>query len=95
MRKAFVITSGLLLTAFALQFVFAAVGAFTKPAAGDGSFRLHSITGMAVIPILTLLTIVFAALARAPGKLIGRRLRWLCGLAVSLGAEAFDEEPDG
>ena len=71
MRKAFVITSGLLLTAFALQFVFAAVGAFTKPAAGDGSFRLHSITGMAVIPILTLLTIVFAALARAPGKLIG------------------------
>jgi len=71
MRKAFVITSSLLLVAFALQFVFAAVGAFTKPAGGDGSYRLHSITGMAVIPILTLLTILFAALAKAPGKLIG------------------------
>ena len=71
MRKAFVIASGVLLAAFALQFVFAAVGAFTKPAGGDGSYRLHSITGMAVIPALTLLTIVFAALAKAPGKLIG------------------------
>ena len=71
MRKAFVITSSLLLVAFALQFVFAAVGAFHKPAGGDGSYRLHSITGMAVIPILTLLTILFAALAKAPGKLIG------------------------
>ena len=71
MRRAFVIASGVLLAAFALQFVFAAVGAFTKPAGGDGSYRLHSITGMAVIPLLTLLTILFAALAKAPGKLIG------------------------
>ena len=71
MRKAFVVASGVLLAVFAFQFVFAAVGAFTKPAGGDRSYRLHSITGMAVIPILTLLTIVFAALARAPGKLIG------------------------
>jgi hypothetical protein len=71
MRKAFVVTSGVLLAAFALQFVFAAVGAFTRPAGGDASYRLHSITGMAVIPILTLLAIVFAALAKAPGKLIG------------------------
>jgi len=71
MRKAFVISSGVLLAAFAFQFVFAAVGAFTKPAGGDHSYRLHSITGMAVIPVLTLLTIVFAALAKAPGKLIG------------------------
>ena len=71
MRKAFVVASGALLAVFALQFVFAAVGAFTRPAGGDGSYRLHSITGMAVIPLLTLLTIVFAALARAPGRLIG------------------------
>jgi hypothetical protein len=71
MRKAFVIASGVLLAAFAFQFVFAAVGAFTKPAGGDGSYRLHSITGMAVIPALTLLTVLFAALAKAPGKLIG------------------------
>ena len=71
MRKAFVVTSGVLLAVFALQFVFAAVGAFTKPAGGDGSYRLHSITGMAVIPALTLLTILFAVLAKAPGRLIG------------------------
>ncbi|WP_034213945.1 DUF6220 domain-containing protein [Actinoplanes subtropicus] len=71
MRKAFVVSSGVLLAAFALQFVFAAVGAFTKPAGGDHSYRLHSITGTAVIPLLTLLTILFAALAKAPGKLIG------------------------
>ncbi|MFE9957341.1 DUF6220 domain-containing protein [Micromonospora sp. NPDC005299] len=70
MRKAFVITSFLLLAAFALQFVFAAVGAFTKPA-GEGAYTLHSVTGMAVIPVLTLLTILFAALAKAPGRLVG------------------------
>ncbi|WP_262284053.1 DUF6220 domain-containing protein [Micromonospora sp. MA102] len=70
MRKAFVITSSLLLAAFALQFVFAAVGAFTKPG-GEGAFALHSATGMAVIPVLNLLTIGFAALARAPGRLVG------------------------
>ncbi|GAA2629184.1 DUF6220 domain-containing protein [Paractinoplanes durhamensis] len=70
MRKAFVITTGLLLVAFALQFVFAAVGAFTKPAGGDDSYALHSINGMAVIPLLTILTVVFAALARAPGRVI-------------------------
>jgi hypothetical protein len=69
-RKAFVVASSLLLVAFVLQFVFAAVGAFTKPA-GDGAYALHSITGTAVIPALTLLTTLFAALARAPGRLVG------------------------
>ncbi|PYC75052.1 hypothetical protein C7C45_04025 [Micromonospora arborensis] len=70
MRKAFVIISVLLLVAFSLQFVLAAVGAFTRPA-GDDSYALHSVNGMAVIPVLTLLTILFAALAKAPGRLIG------------------------
>ncbi|MET8360234.1 DUF6220 domain-containing protein [Micromonospora sp. NPDC005171] len=70
MRKAFVVISALLLVAFALQFVFAAVGGFTKPA-GDDAYALHSVNGMAVIPVLTLLTAVFAALAKAPGRLIG------------------------
>jgi hypothetical protein len=69
-RKAFVIVSSLLLVSFALQFVFAAVGAFTKPA-GDDAYALHSINGMAVIPVLTLLTTLFAALAKAPGRVIG------------------------
>ncbi|MFE9202489.1 DUF6220 domain-containing protein [Micromonospora sp. NPDC007230] len=70
MRKALVVVSILLLVAFALQFVFAAVGAFTKPA-GDGAYALHSVTGMAVIPVLTLLTILFAVLAKAPGRFVG------------------------
>jgi len=69
-RKAFVIITTLLLVAFVLQFVFAAVGAFTKPA-GDGAYILHSVNGTAVIPALTLLTTLFAALAKAPGRLIG------------------------
>ncbi|MER7334016.1 MULTISPECIES: DUF6220 domain-containing protein [unclassified Micromonospora] len=70
MRKAFVIVSALLLAVFTLQFVFAAVGAFTKPA-GDDAFALHTVTGTAVIPALTLLTILFAVLAKAPGRTIG------------------------
>ncbi|MFG3421083.1 DUF6220 domain-containing protein [Micromonospora sp. NPDC049460] len=70
MRKAFVIVSALSLAAFALQFIFAAVGAFTKPA-GDDAFALHSVTGTAVIPVLTLLTILFAVLAKAPGRTVG------------------------
>lgn len=70
MRKAFVIVSTLLLASFVLQFVFAAVGAFTKPA-GDGAYTLHSANGIVVIPALTLLTTLFAALAKAPGRLIG------------------------
>ncbi|MEU9828021.1 DUF6220 domain-containing protein [Micromonospora chersina] len=70
MRKVFVVVSALSLVSFAVQFVFAAVGAFTKPA-GDGAYALHSVNGMAVIPVLTLLTVLFAALARAPGRLIG------------------------
>jgi hypothetical protein len=69
MRKAFVIVSTLLLASFVFQFLFAAVGAFTKPA-GDDAYALHSITGMAVIPALTLLTTLFAALAKAPGRLV-------------------------
>ncbi|SCL44277.1 hypothetical protein GA0070606_0215 [Micromonospora citrea] len=70
MRRLFVVVSAVTLAAFALQFVFAAVGAFTKPG-GDGAYALHSVTGMAVIPVLTLLTILSAALAKAPGRVVG------------------------
>ncbi|MGW2627378.1 DUF6220 domain-containing protein [Micromonospora taraxaci] len=70
MRKALVIVSALLLVAFAVQFVLAAVGGFTRPA-GEDAYALHSVNGMAVIPILTVFTALFAALAKAPGKIIG------------------------
>jgi hypothetical protein len=80
MRKTFVVVSALLLASFVLQFAFAAVGAFTKPT-GDGAYTLHSVNGMAVIPALTLLTILLAALAKAPGRLIGLAVLTL-GLVV-------------
>ncbi|WP_250005293.1 DUF6220 domain-containing protein [Actinoplanes sp. M2I2] len=70
MRRAFVVLSSITLAVFAFQFVLAAVGAFTEPASED-AYAWHSITGMAVIPALTLLTTLAAALARAPGRLIG------------------------
>jgi hypothetical protein len=70
MRKAFFVVTIMLVVAFVLQFVFAAVGAFTKPAS-DGAYTLHGINGMAVIPVLSLVTLLFAALAKAPGRLIG------------------------
>jgi hypothetical protein len=69
-RRAFIVVTTLSLVAFAAQFVFAAVGAFTKPQS-DGAYALHSINGMAVIPALVLLTTLFAALAKAPGRVIG------------------------
>jgi hypothetical protein len=69
MRRLYVALSGLLLAAVAVQFYFAAVGAFDKPR-DDSSFALHSVTGMLIIPALSILATVAAALARAPGRLI-------------------------
>jgi Family of unknown function (DUF6220) len=70
MRRVYVALAGLLLLAVLAQFYFAAVGAFAKPA-DDKSFALHDVTGTLVIPVITLLATVAAALARAPGRLIG------------------------
>jgi hypothetical protein len=70
MRKVFVTVSVLLFLAVLAQFYFAAVGAFDRPR-DDDSFSLHSINGMAVIPLLSVLATGAAALARAPGRLIG------------------------
>jgi len=69
-RRVYTALTGLLLLAVLVQFYFAAVGAFTKPQT-DKSFVLHSVTGMLVIPLLSLLATIVAALARAPGRLIG------------------------
>ncbi|MEO3745190.1 DUF6220 domain-containing protein [Plantactinospora sp. B5E13] len=71
MRKSLVVVTLVLLFAFVAQFVFAAVGAFTRPG-GDGAYVLHSVTGMMVIPVLILLTILIAVLAKAPGRLVGQ-----------------------
>jgi hypothetical protein len=70
MRKVYVGLSALLLFAVLIQFYLAAVGAFAKPQ-HDDSFALHDMTGMMIIPLLSLLATIAAAAARAPGKVIG------------------------
>jgi hypothetical protein len=69
MRRVYFALSILLLAAVVAQFYFAAVGAFAKPR-DDSSFALHSLTGMMILPALSVLATVAAALARAPGRLI-------------------------
>lgn len=70
MRKVYTVFAGLLLAAAVVQMYFAAVGAFDKPQ-DDSSFSLHSMNGMLVIPVLSLVATAAAAAARAPGRLIG------------------------
>jgi hypothetical protein len=69
-RRAYVTLAGLMVLAVVAQFYFAAVGAFAKPQ-DDDSFALHLMDGMMIIPLLSLLATLVAALARAPGRLIG------------------------
>ena len=56
MRRVFVVLSGLLFLAILSQFYFAAVGAFDRPQ-DDDSFALHSVTGMMIIPLLSILSV--------------------------------------
>jgi hypothetical protein len=104
MRMAYVVLTRLVGVAILVQFYFAAVGAFDRPEE-DGSYSLHSINGMVVIPVLVLLATAAAALVRAPGKLIGLTVLPLglgvvqvliiaVGNAVSGGAED-DTSPAG
>jgi hypothetical protein len=74
MRKVFVVVSALLLLAIIAQFYLAAMGAFTKPPDGvrpNDSFALHAANAYIVIPGLSVLATIAAAIARAPGRLIG------------------------
>lgn len=70
MRKAYLGMSGVVLLAVLAQFYFAAFGAFSIPR-DHGSFEMHSVNGMLVIPLASLLTTAAAAAARAPGRLVG------------------------
>jgi hypothetical protein len=79
-RKVYAALAGLQLLAVLAQFYFAAVGAFAKPQ-DDRSFALHSLTGMLVIPVLSLLATIVAALARVGGRLVALTLLPL-GLVV-------------
>ena len=73
MRRIYVGLVGLLLASGGLQFYFAAVGSFTKPQTDD-SFALHVLNGRMIFPLLAILATIAAALAKAPGKLIGQTL---------------------
>jgi hypothetical protein len=70
MRRVFMVLAGLLLLAVVAQFYLAAVGAFARPQ-DDRSYALHDLNGMVIIPLLSLLATAAAALAKAPGRLIG------------------------
>ncbi|WP_182908193.1 DUF6220 domain-containing protein [Microbispora sp. H13382] len=70
MRKVYAALAGLLLAAAVVQMYLAAVGAFDKPQ-DDSSFALHTMNGMMVIPVLSLVATAAAAAARAPGRQIG------------------------
>ncbi len=70
MRKVYVTLTGLLVVAVVIQFYFAAFGVFTAPQ-NDSQFILHVTNGRFILPLLCLLCIAAAALAKAPGRLIG------------------------
>jgi Family of unknown function (DUF6220) len=72
MRKVHFILSALVLVAVVLQFYLAGVGVFSAPE--DELFDLHTNSGRVVVPILLLLNVPAAALAR------GRTLRYALGL---------------
>lgn len=70
MRRVFLVVAIVLLVAEVVQFYFAAFGVFQAPAPPD-AFLFHQLNGRIVLPALCLLVILAAALARAPGRLIG------------------------
>jgi hypothetical protein len=80
MRRIYLALAGLQLLAVLLQFYFAAVGAFAHPQ-NDSSYALHGIEGTIVIPAVSVLATVAAALARVPRRLVALTIAPL-GLVV-------------
>lgn len=79
MRKAYFVITVLLLISATLQFYFAALGVFGPQGEDDNLFGFHRINGSMVLPVLLVLAVVFAALARA-----GARTVWLTALPILL-----------
>jgi hypothetical protein len=76
-RKAYFVVTVLLLISVVLQFYFAALGIFGPK---DGElFVFHSINGQFVLPALSVLAVIFAALSKA-----GARTVWLSALPILL-----------
>jgi hypothetical protein len=72
MRKAFLVITALMFLDTILQLYFAAFGAFAERLLGEDAFTVHFLNGYFVLRGLSLLSILFAALARA-----GRTTIWL------------------
>ena len=79
MRKAYFVITVLLLISTVLQFYFAALGVFGPQGEDDNLFAFHRINGSMVLPVLLVLAVIFAALARA-----GARTVWLTALPILL-----------
>ena len=79
MRKAYFFVTVLLLISVVFQFYFAALGVFGPQGEDDNLYVFHSVNGQFVLPVLSLLAVVFAALARA-----GARTVWLSALPILL-----------
>ena len=77
MRKVFSIVTILVVIAVVLQFYFAGMGVFSVPE--EGLFGIHRAAGRIVLPILFLLSLITAAIARA-----GKRTIWLTVIAILL-----------
>lgn len=77
MRKLFLVVTVLFAASVVAQLYLAAVGVFSDPE--DELFAWHGTNGRIVLPILALLTILTAALARA-----GKRTIWLAVLPLGL-----------
>ncbi len=79
MRKAYFVITVLLLISVVLQFYFAALGVFGPQGEDDNLFVFHRVNGSMVLPLLSVLAVVFAALAKA-----GARTVWLTALPILL-----------
>lgn len=79
MRKAYFVITVLLLISAVLQFYFAALGVFGPQGEDDNLFGFHRINGSMVLPVLLVLAVIFAALAKA-----GARTVWLTALPILL-----------
>lgn len=79
MRKAFFVITVLLLISVVIQFYFAALGIFGPQGEDDNLYVFHSVNGQFVLPALSLLAVLFAALSRA-----GARTVWLSALPILL-----------
>jgi hypothetical protein len=78
-RKAYFVVTVLLLISVVFQFYFAALGVFGPQGEDDNLYVFHSVNGQFVLPVLSLLAVLFAALSRA-----GARTVWLSALPILL-----------